>query len=65
MGKIIFDSVKIIWKMFISFKNIYIYIYILILTTYTIILFFKKKYHIKYAVNLPVFYFNVTKKKSR
>ena len=42
MGKIIFDSVKIIWKMFISFKNIYIYIYILILTTYTIILFFKK-----------------------
>ena len=42
MGLIIFDSVKIIWKMFISFKK-YIYIYILILITYTIILFFKKK----------------------
>ena len=41
MGKIKFDSVKIIWKMFISFKK-KIYIYILILTTYTIILFFKK-----------------------
>ena len=28
MGKIKFDSVKIIWKMFISFKKKNIYIYI-------------------------------------